>query len=114
MELSNGDIKRLEEAGYRPKEFAVTHDGVPHLRNVEGWCYFYNTAEKRCRVYGKRPLGCYLYPVVHVEDSGVVVDELCPMGQTISEQELKVKAKILNKLLKKIDNERAHCTKLLM
>ena len=27
---------------------------------------------------------------------GVIVDELCPMGQTISEQELRTKGKILN------------------
>jgi hypothetical protein len=101
MELSNEDVERLEEAGYRPKEFAVIHNGVPHLRNVYRWCYFYSAAEKRCRVYEKRPLGCYLYPVVHMEGKGAVVDGLCPMGQTVSEQELKTKAKILDKLVKK-------------
>jgi len=37
---------------------------------------------------------------------GAIVDELCPMGHTISEQELRTKAKILVKLLKKMDNER--------
>lgn len=35
-----------------------------------------------------------------------MVDEVCPMGQTISEQELRTKGKILDKLLKKMDNER--------
>jgi len=30
------------------------------------------------------------------------------MGQTISEQELRTKGKILDKLLKKIENESAH------
>jgi len=35
-----------------------------------------------------------------------MVDELCPMGQTIPEQELRTKGKILDKLLKKMDNER--------
>jgi len=39
-------------------------------------------------------------------NEGVVVDELCPMGQTISEQELRTKGKILDKLLEKLDNER--------
>jgi hypothetical protein len=34
-----------------------------------------------------------------------VVDELCPMGETISERELKTKARILKKLLEKIDKE---------
>ena len=108
MELSSNDIKRLEEAGYRREEFAVIKDGVTRLRNVDGQCYFYSLVDKKCRVYGKRPLGCYLYPVVYLVNEGAMVDESCPMGQTISEQELRTKGKILDNLLKKMDNERAH------
>jgi Fe-S-cluster containining protein len=104
MELSSDDIKTLEGAGYCREEFAVTDDCVIRLRNVDGWCYFYSLADKKCRVYGKRPLGCYLYPVVYLINEGPVVDELCPMGQTISEQELRKKGRILVKLLKKMDN----------
>jgi len=107
MELSSEDIERLEEAGYHRGEFAVREDGVTRLRNVNGWCYFYSLADKKCRVYTKRPLGCYLYPVVHLANEGATVDELCPMTQTVSEQELRTKGKILIKLLKKIENERA-------
>jgi len=107
MELSSEDIERLEEAGYRPEEFAVIDDdGVTRLRNVGGRCYFYSLADKKCRVYGKRPLGCHLYPVVHLVNEGAMVDELCPMRQTVSEQELRTKGKILVKLLQKMDNER--------
>jgi len=106
MELSSKDVERLEETGYRLEEFAVIDDGVTRLRNVAGWCYFYSLAEKKCRVYRKRPLGCCLYPVVYLANEGAIVDELCPMGHTISEQELRTKAKILDKLLQKMDNER--------
>jgi Fe-S-cluster containining protein len=106
MELSRDDIKRLEEAGYRLEEFAVIDNSVIRLRNVGGFCYFYSLAEKKCRAYGKRPLGCYLYPVVYLMNEGAIVDELCPMGETISEQELRRKEKILIKLLKNVDNER--------
>jgi Fe-S-cluster containining protein len=106
MELTSEDIKRLENIGCRLEEFAVVDDGVIRLRNVDGHCYFYDTAEKRCRVYRKRPLGCFLYPVVYLENEGVMVDELCPKGRTVSEQELKRKGKILDNLLKEIDNER--------
>jgi Fe-S-cluster containining protein len=106
MELSRDDIKRLEEAGYRLEEFAVIDNSVIRLRNVGGFCYFYSLAEKKCRIYGKRPLGCYLYPVVYLMNEGAIVDELCPMGETISEQELRRKEKILIKLLKNVDNER--------
>jgi Fe-S-cluster containining protein len=107
MEISSEDTKRLEKVGYRLEEFAVIDYGLTRLRNVDGCCYFYSRADKKCRIYRKRPLGCYLYPVVYLANEGVIVDELCPMGQTISEQELRTKGKILDKLLKKIDNKSA-------
>jgi Fe-S-cluster containining protein len=106
MELSSRDIVRLEEAGYRREEFAVIDGNVIRLRNVNGWCFFYSLTDSKCKVYGKRPLGCLLYPVVYLANEGATVDELCPMGHTISEQELRTKGKILDRLLKRMDNER--------
>jgi len=106
MELSSNDIRRLEEAGYRRDQFSVLDNRGVRLVNVAGWCFFYSPAEGNCRVYKNRPLGCRLYPVVYLADEGAVVDELCPMGHSVSEQELKRKGKILVKLLKEIDDER--------
>jgi hypothetical protein len=106
MELSNGDVERLEKAGHCREEFAVVDDGVTRLKNVDGHCYFYEAVGKKCRVYGKRPLGCYLYPVVYLVNECAIVDELCPMGHTVLEKELRTKGKILGRLLKKIDAER--------
>jgi Fe-S-cluster containining protein len=105
MELSNKDIERLEKNGYRLKEFAVTDKGMVLLRNVDGYCYFYNRTDKKCQIYENRPMGCCLYPVVYMEKEGPIVDELCPMGHTISKQELRTKGKLLKQLLKTIDNE---------
>jgi Fe-S-cluster containining protein len=113
MELSSEDIARLEEISYRLEEFAVTEDGVTRLRNVDGYCIFYSRADKKCQIYEKRPMGCYLYPVVYLANEGAVVDDLCPMGHTVSEQELRTKGKILEKLLKKIDNESKHQPKII-
>jgi len=106
MELSKDDIRRLEGEGYHRNQFSVLDDHVVRLRNVDGWCYFYSLAESKCRVYRNRPLGCRLYPVVYSTDEGAMVDELCPMGHTVSERELRTKRKILVKLLKRIDSER--------
>ena len=106
MELSNHDIKRLEEAGYHRDQFSFKDSHAIRLMNADGRCYFYILAEKKCRVYRDRPLGCRLYPVVYSVDDGAVIDGLCPMGHTISEKELKTKGKILRKLLRKIDEER--------
>jgi len=55
---------------------------------------------------GIRPLGCRLYPVVYVEGKGVALDELCPMRHTVSRGEFRRKARILKKLLEKIERER--------
>ena len=106
MELSSKDIERLQEKGYRLKEFAVINDGVTRLRNLDEICYFYSRADKKCKIYEDRPMGCYIYPVIYLANEGVIVDELCPMGYTISEEELRTKGKILEKLLKKIDGEK--------
>jgi Fe-S-cluster containining protein len=67
----------------------MTNMGVARLRNVDGICYFYDCADRKCQVYKKRPMGCYLYPVVYLVNEGAVVDELCPIIQTVSEQELR-------------------------
>jgi Fe-S-cluster containining protein len=111
MELSSNDIKRLEEAGYHREKFAVIDDDVTQLRNVDGWRYFYSLADRKCRVYKDRPLGCQLYPVVYSVGEGATVDELCPMGHTVSKREFRTKGKGLGKLLRKIDEKRG-CTTL--
>jgi Fe-S-cluster containining protein len=108
MELSREDIERLEKMGYRLEEFAVTDNSTARLRNVDGYCIFYSRDDKKCRIYEKRPMGCRLYPVVYLANEGAIVDELCPMGHTISEKELRTKGKILEKLLKKIEKESTH------
>ena len=105
MELSVDDIKRLEAKGFRLEDFTVQKDGVTQLRNVGGYCYFYSQADKRCQIYEERPMGCRIYPVVYLVNEGMIVDELCPMGQTIPKHELMIKGKTLDILLKKIDCE---------
>ena len=109
MELSSDDVEQLNQKGYHLEDFAVIDKFGTRLRNVDGYCYFYSQAEKRCKVYKNRPLGCYIYPVMHVTNEGVsIIDELCPRAKTVSRKELLSKGKILDKLLKKIDNEILH------
>ena len=106
MELSSKDIEKIVDKGYRVEEFTDLDKGVTRLKNVNGYCYFYNHVDKKCKIYENRPIGCYLYPVVYLENECAIVDELCPRGHTISEQELRTKGKILDKFLKKIESER--------
>jgi len=108
MELSIKDINALEKAGYSRETFTVMgEDGVNRLRNIDGRCFFYNNADKRCRVYDIKPIGCFTYPVVCTTDGEVIIDELCPMGGTVSDQELMEKGRILLELVKTIEDEKA-------
>ena len=106
MELSEGDIARLERRGHKRTEFCyIGVDQIPRLRNVGVWCFFYDTERKRCREYAARPLGCALYPVNLDEDGRFVLDALCPEAGSITDQELQLKGKRLRMLVNTIDAE---------
>ncbi|MGB9914376.1 MAG: YkgJ family cysteine cluster protein [Candidatus Bathyarchaeales archaeon] len=106
MLLANADIKRLERKGYS-KAFFVQFDsaGYAKLRNHRGYCVFYDTEKKRCKVYRDRPLGCRLYPVIYYEEKGIDVDTLCPAKNKWRREQIKEKGKKVIKLLKTIDEE---------
>jgi Fe-S-cluster containining protein len=105
MMLSNADVERLERVGYTRQKF-VRYDrhGFARLKNRHGFCVFYDVEECRCRIYKHRPLGCRIYPVIYSEQA-VVVDNLCPMRNTVSKTELKRKGKKVIELLQRIDKE---------
>jgi Fe-S-cluster containining protein len=108
MLLCQEDIERLERKGYG-KEFFARFDraGYAQLRNREGCCVFYDAEKRRCKAYRRRPSGCQIYPVIYSEKEGIIVDELCPMKNTISKIELRTKGKKVMKLLQIIDSEAA-------
>lgn len=108
MLLSNADVKRLERAGNRRAEFVrVDRQGLAKLRNRNGYCVFYEAEKHRCRVYGVRPLGCRIYPVLFSEEEGVVVDDLCPLAVEVSGEEVASCAGKLRNLLGRVDREAA-------
>jgi hypothetical protein len=108
MLLSEVDIEKLEKAGTRRKHFARSdRQGYVRLRNRGGYCVFYDPKLKQCRVYSCRPLGCQVYPVIYSVEDGVIIDDLCPMCNSVSEEELQRKGKKVVKLLETIDDEAA-------
>ena len=106
MLLSSADVERLERVGYDRRKF-MRHDrnGFVRLKNWRGFCVFYDVRKCRCKIYRHRPLGCRIYPVIYSELEGIVVDDLCPMKNTISESELKKKGEEVMELIKRIDSE---------
>jgi len=108
MLLSEEDVRLLVKAGYSSARF-VRYDkhGYAMLRNRGGHCVFYDVERRRCETYKSRPLGCHVYPVVYSEENVAVVDELCPMGRTVSKMELRKKSEKVGELLRRIDLEAA-------
>jgi Fe-S-cluster containining protein len=106
MMLSNADIERLQRVGYDRQKF-VRHDrhGFARLKNRRGFCVFYDAEKHRCKIYRHRPLGCRIYPVMLSKQEGIVIDDLCPMQNTVSKTELRRKGKKLIALLQRLDNE---------
>jgi Fe-S-cluster containining protein len=77
MTLSDSDVKRIEEKGYKREEFLEDKDGFLILKNIEGQCFFLKN--KKCSIYSSRPQGCRFYPLIYdFEKSEIVIDELCP------------------------------------
>jgi Fe-S-cluster containining protein len=106
MLLSIKDIERLERKGYE-RDFFAYCDSKGHvtLRNIHGCCVFFDNEKKRCKVRPFRPLGCRIYPVVHDEEKGIVVDTICPAQNTVTEKQKAKRGKKVLKLLKEIDAE---------
>jgi uncharacterized protein len=106
MMLSTEDISRLERRGFGRDSFVrFDTEGYALLRNRQGHCVFYNVQEGRCDVYGSRPSGCRVYPVISDEEKGIIVDSICRAQATISEQEKAKRGKRVVRLLEKIDGE---------
>lgn len=106
MLLSNKDIKHIEKLGHDRKKF-VRYDsyGFARLKNYGGLCAFFDAEKYRCQIYKHRPLGCQIYPVIYSEQEGILVDDLCPMKNTVSRISQKKEGKKLIELLHRIDIE---------
>ena len=106
MMLATSDIELLESRGLSKKTFLrVDKQGYAKLRNRKEYCVFYDADKTACRVYRDRPKGCQIYPVVHSEEEGIIVDGLCPMKTTVTGVEMTGKGKEVIRLLKTIDRE---------
>ena len=76
MALSEKDITRIEDLGYKISDFLEEKDGFMILKNIEGRCFFLKG--KLCSIYDYRPHGCRFYPLIYdLEIDDFVVDNLC-------------------------------------
>mgnify|MGYP000427398019 CR=1 FL=1 len=103
MILAPSDVARLERLGYSRREFAVFDGRFYRLRNVGGYCYFYNRGSGLCRVYPYRPLGCAIYPIVYDANAGrFTLDEECPLAYDTKPEEMEKARRLLRYLLREL------------
>ena len=78
MMLTEEDVTRILTLGYPETFFARKSEGFKLLKNsCEGRCVFHDG--KTCTIYGYRPVGCKLYPIIYGEDLKLALrDSLCP------------------------------------
>ncbi|MHA1485598.1 MAG: YkgJ family cysteine cluster protein [Promethearchaeota archaeon] len=83
MLLSSKDIVRIEKNN--PKHLKIANfvrkskEGFNQLKNVKGYCVFFDSATKLCTIYDVRPQGCRYYPLIYDSDKNqCIFDEECP------------------------------------
>ena len=108
MLLSKKDIEVLQKGGHSSEQFIrINKQGYAQLQNKQGYCIFYETQSHNCKVYRQRPTGCRLYPIIYSEEEGVIVDDICPTNETVTQNEIKNKTSTLMQLLRTIDEQAA-------
>jgi uncharacterized protein len=104
MPLTEDDLKRIENLGFKRDEFTVKAEGETCLRNVNRVCFFLEGG--RCRIYEGRPEGCRIYPLVYDVDSQKFVNDMvCPHSPEFrATREDKDR---LKRLIRRLDREAA-------
>ncbi|MFX1326628.1 MAG: YkgJ family cysteine cluster protein [Promethearchaeota archaeon] len=74
------------------------------LKNIEGYCVFFDYSSKNCIIYKYRPQGCRFYPLIYdLKKEKCRLDEDCPRTNLFykNEQDFKTKCQSLRVFLKK-------------
>ena len=110
MTLTKEDAARIDALGYSRKDYMVrVADGFCELRNVEGFCYFYDPAGKTCKIYDSRPEGCKWYPVIYdSQKRKCIPDRDCPAGESLTRKETRKVCHKVRSLVEKLQKEAAY------
>ena len=97
MILTQEDIIRLNKAGFKTREFVIRRNGLNYLKNIKGRCFF--LVDSGCKIYGIRPEGCRLYPLIFdIANKVALLDPLCPYTEeyTVEEEDVKKLKEVLS------------------
>ena len=110
MTVTRKDAERISALGYKRKDFLRrTGDGFCELKNIEGYCFFYDRESKLCKIYDNRPDGCRFYPIVYdMRKRKCVVDKDCPSRETVTRQEIRKVCHKVRRLVEQLIQEANH------
>jgi Fe-S-cluster containining protein len=110
MTLTQADAERIDNLGFQRKDYLVhTDDGFCQLRNVDGYCYFYDPVSKLCRIYDSRPEGCRYYPIIYdMKKRKCVTDRDCPSRETMTREEIRKSCHKVKALVNRLRSEALH------
>ena len=75
VRIKNNDPKNLREIDFVKK----IEDRLFQLKNTGGYCVFFDSTTKLCKIYAVRPQGCRFYPLIYDSDKKLcVLDQECP------------------------------------
>ena len=64
MEITDEEILNLERMGFERNKFIICNAQYQKLKNIDGYCYFFNRDTNECNIYETRPIGCIFYPII--------------------------------------------------
>ncbi|MFX0107599.1 MAG: YkgJ family cysteine cluster protein [Candidatus Hodarchaeota archaeon] len=110
MTLTRRDVERINALGYSTDDYVHrVMGGFCELKNIDGHCYFYDTASKICRIYDARPEGCRWYPVVyHFVKRKCLADGDCPASPTFTRDRIRKVCHKVKSLVELLRKEAAH------
>jgi Fe-S-cluster containining protein len=86
----------------KPKFYFKNEDNLFQLKNIEGFCVFFEEKSKTCSIYEWRPHGCKFYPLIFdFENNKCIFDTECPRTHLFYRERkiVKNKCKKLRKFL---------------
>ena len=108
MILSQQDIELIKKSypnNLRKQDFVFkTNNAQFQLKNIEGYCVFFDYSSKICNIYKYRPQGCRFYPLIYdINEGKCELDEDCPRTSLFynNKQEFKTGCQNLKTFLKK-------------
>lgn len=107
MTLTKKDVNRINSLGYSRDDYArKASDGFIELRNIDGYCYFYDRESRSCKIYDKRPEGCRYYPIVYNLHLGTcVADRDCPSADTVTKEDIRRVCPKVKELVRQLRTE---------